>query len=200
MVLNPDAQHKAQDEIDGLLGGTRLPSMEDEGMLPYVGALVKEVLRWHPVVNLAIPHKVMEDDVYEGYLIPGGSMVIGNSWAILHDPNVFPDPESFRPEHFLTREQGGTLPAELADKFPDAVFGFGRRICPGRFMAQASVWTAVANVLAAFSIRHAKDEEGRVILVQEKYNSGIVSYPAPFECEVKPRSEKVRELVTATAG
>ena len=129
----------------------------------------------------AIPHKLTEDDVYEGCLIPGGSMVIGNAWAIMHDPDVFPDPEAFRPEHFLTHTQGGTFNDDPAtDRATDLPFGFGRRICPGRFMARESVWTAIANVLASFTIKQATDKKGQLVPVQEEYNSGIVAYaPSP---------------------
>ena len=52
MVLNPEVQKKAQGELDTVLGGTRLPAFADKEALPYVNALVKEVLRWHPVVPL----------------------------------------------------------------------------------------------------------------------------------------------------
>jgi cytochrome P450 len=190
MVLYPDAQRKAQEELDKVLGGSRLPTFEDEPSLPYVQALVNEVFRWHPVTPLgplpvlhtytpftlhtAIVHRVTIDDVYEGLSIPKGSTVIGNVWAILHDPEMFPEPEVFRPEHFLPYEEGGTLPPG-APPFPDFAFGFGRRVCPGRHLARASVWIACANVLAAFNISPALDEHGRPLPVKEQYTSGIVS-------------------------
>ncbi|KAI0028105.1 CyP450 monooxygenase [Vararia minispora EC-137] len=175
MVLYPEVQRKAQEELDKVLEhGSRLPTFTDFGRLPYTEALVKEVLRWHPVTPLAIAHRAITDDVYEGWFIPEGSIVIGNTWAILHDPDVFPDPEIFRPEHFLIPEQGGTLPPN-APAFPDAAFGFGRRICPGRHMARSSIWIAVASILASFDIGPVKDKQGRPIPVKEEYTSGIVS-------------------------
>jgi cytochrome P450 len=149
MALHPDVQRKAHAELDAVLDGTHLPTFDDENELPYVGAIVKEVFRWHPVVPLgdfpahetfdicqlilfvAIPHRLTEDDVYEGYLIPAGSTVIGNAWAILHDPEFFPNPESFHPERFLKSGD--------SNRFPDVAFGFGRRICPGQHMARSSV-------------------------------------------------------------
>jgi cytochrome P450 len=117
--------------------------------------------------SVAAPHLLTEDDVYEGYLIPAGSTVIGNVWAILHDPEFFPNPESFHPERFLK--------PDTMDRFPDAVFGFGRRVCPGRHMARSSVWIAVASILAAFEIAPARDENGAEIPIVEEYTSGVVS-------------------------
>ncbi|KAI0033060.1 cytochrome P450 [Vararia minispora EC-137] len=198
MVLNPEVQCKAQREIDSVLGGKRLPTFGDEERLPYVSALCKEVQRWHPVTPLAIPHRLTEDDVYEGHFLPRGSIVVGNAWAILHNSNTFPHPESFLPEHFLSKSQGGTLNDGDVCRPAEAAFGFGRRECPGRFMARASVWIAVANILAAFEIKPLLDKDGHPIPVQEKYTSGIVAYPAPFQCEIQPRSERARELILAT--
>jgi cytochrome P450 len=115
----------------------------------------------------AIPHRLTEDDVYDGYLIPGGATVIGNSWAILHDPEVYTDPETFRPERFLQ--------PDTEDQFPDATFGFGRRVCPGQHMARSTVWIAIASVLSSFEITPARDGEGKEIPIIEEYTNGVVS-------------------------
>jgi len=80
MTLYPEVQRKAQEEIDGVVGTDRLPSFQDRQNLPYVDAIVKEVLRWHPVAPMGIPHMTTEDDVYEGYLIPKGALLLPNIW------------------------------------------------------------------------------------------------------------------------
>ncbi|KAI9441768.1 cytochrome P450 [Lactarius indigo] len=202
MALYPEVQRAAHAEIDAYFS--------DEDKLPYVGAVLKEVLRWHPVAPLGIPHRVTKGDIYEGYFIPAGSIVIGNGWyasllslfsegsiststpifvtilrAIMHDPAIFPEHNRFQPERWL-------VPG--APVFPDAAFGFGRRECPGRFMARESVWAAIAGVLAAFEISPVEDDPPK-----ELYASGIVSYPKPFKCLVHPRSEAFAALVRATA-
>ncbi|KAI0033051.1 cytochrome P450 [Vararia minispora EC-137] len=198
MVLNPGIQAKAQEELDSVLGGARLPTFADKDSLPYVTAIAKEALRWHPVVPLGVPHKLIQDDIYNGYFIPGGSAVIGNVWAILHDPSTYPSPSSFLPEHFIYQSQGGLLPDNAPD-FPDAAFGFGRRNCPGRYMAYSSVWLTVACLLAVFEIRRAKDGMGKEVEIIEEYCDGLVSFPVSFRCEIKPRSEAARALVLATS-
>ena len=80
MVLFPEAQRKAQEELDSVVGLDRLPEHEDGENLPYINALCKEVLRWHPILPLGVAHSVSQDDVFEGYFIPAGTIVLGNSW------------------------------------------------------------------------------------------------------------------------
>jgi cytochrome P450 len=69
-----------------VLGSNRLPQFQDRDNLPYINALVKEVLRWHPVVPMSVPHMSSQDDTCEGYFIPKGSSVLTNVWwvALVH--------------------------------------------------------------------------------------------------------------------
>ncbi|KAI9452763.1 cytochrome P450, partial [Lactarius psammicola] len=187
MVLYPDAQRRAQMEIDRVVGTARLPDFGDETTLPYVSALVKEVMRWHPVAPIAVPHRLVADDVYEGYFLPAGSIVIGNTWALLHDESVFPEPSRFRPERFLDPDV----------KLPDAVFGFGRRICPGRFMARSSMWITIASVLAAFEISPITNGDGVPLIPEEDFTTGLISYPEAFACAIRPRSKCAEGLIVA---
>ncbi|KAF7366442.1 Cytochrome p450 [Mycena sanguinolenta] len=76
MTLNPDIQKKAQAAVDKVVGHSRLPDFQDD--IPYVAAAVREVLRWCPVTPLSAPHAISEDDVYKGYHILAGAVVVGN--------------------------------------------------------------------------------------------------------------------------
>lgn len=80
MTLYPEVQRKAQLELDAVLGSVRLPTHADREHLPYLNALVLETLRWHPVGPLGVPHRLLQDDVYEGYHLPRGTLVIANIW------------------------------------------------------------------------------------------------------------------------
>jgi len=80
MTLYPEVQKKAQCEIDQVVGTDRLPGFEDQAVLPYTSAILKEILRWQQVDTLAVPHRLTEDDTYRGYHLPAGSTVIGNAW------------------------------------------------------------------------------------------------------------------------
>ncbi|KAF8142815.1 cytochrome P450 [Mycena galopus ATCC 62051] len=191
MLANPEAQRKAQTEIDAVTGGKYLPDFDDEVAMPYVSALVKEVLRWKNVTPIGIPHFLATEDEYRGYRLPAGSIVIGSTWAILHDENMYPDPYAFKPERFLLH--GKPNPAV---KDPGcAAFGFGRRICPGRDMARSSIWITVASILATFNIDKAVDEAGHVIEPTFEYLTALVSAPLPFKCSITPRSKEAVKLI-----
>ncbi|KAJ7915145.1 cytochrome P450 [Mycena leptocephala] len=78
MVLHPECQVKAQEELDRVLGGARLPEFEDRSSLPYVECVYHEIFRWAPGVPLGVPHRLMQDDSYRGMFIPAGSIVFAN--------------------------------------------------------------------------------------------------------------------------
>lgn len=80
MTVFPEVQKKAQEEIDRVIGKDRLPTLADRENLPYIEATVKEVLRWHPVAPMCLPHTCTEDDEINGYTIPEGAMVFANVW------------------------------------------------------------------------------------------------------------------------
>jgi cytochrome P450 len=82
MVLFPEAARTAQEEIDRIIGSNRLPTFEDESDLPYVRALVKEVLRWRPVNKFGMMHATSEDDWYGEFFIPKGTVAVLNWWYV----------------------------------------------------------------------------------------------------------------------
>ncbi len=80
MVLHSEAQKQAQAELDRIVGQDRLPEMADLDSLPYIQALILEVLRWKPIIGLGFPHTSRSDDVFRGYTIPKGSLIFASSW------------------------------------------------------------------------------------------------------------------------
>ncbi|KAF7360772.1 Cytochrome P450 [Mycena venus] len=184
----PEVQSKAQAEIDAVVGQNRLPTSEDRKSLPYIEAICKELMRWLPVVPLALPHRAMADDVYENYFIPQDTLVIANVWKFLHDPNVYKDPFIFNPDRFL----GPNPPPDPTDL---GVFGYGRRVCPGAHLADVSVWINVAKAVAGLTITRALDSSGNEIDPVAETMDGIISRPVPFTCTVAPRSHQIMQLV-----
>ncbi|KAJ7459915.1 cytochrome P450 [Mycena latifolia] len=193
MAVHPEIQKKAQNEIDAVIGPHRLPEFKDRPSLPYIEALYREVMRWKPVLPLGVAHATTEDDVYEGYFIPKGATVMSNIWAMTHDESIYPEPDRFNPDRFFRAD--GTL----NDDDTVLAFGFGRRVCPGRHLADATVWATIASVLATFTIGKAKDAAGNEIDIKPVYSDGFVSHPEPFECSITPRSETAKDLIQATA-
>ncbi|EJD46771.1 cytochrome P450 [Auricularia subglabra TFB-10046 SS5] len=191
MVLWPEWQAKAQAEIDRVLGD-RLPEFSDQDSLPLVEALTREVYRRFPVLPLAVPHAAEEDDVFQGMLIRKGTIVIANTWAILHDERAYPDPHEFNPDRYL---HDGRIDPRVQDP-RIAVFGFGRRICPGRHFADASVFISIAMLLKCFTFRPYV-ENGVEILPSGKMVTGIVSATERFRCTINPRSASVKALLDA---
>ncbi|KAK0460227.1 cytochrome P450 [Desarmillaria tabescens] len=190
MVLYPSVQKQAQEELDSLLNdGERLPSLSDRDKLPYINALCLEVLRYHSVVSTNIPHCTSQADVYNGYYIPKGSLVIANIWNMTHDPKVYQNPMVFDPTRFLA------TPEHVPERDPrDIAFGFGRRICPGRYLANATVFMVCAVVLSTFDISKVEGSAEPVLDASD----GTISHPAPFFCSITPRSRRAVYLINIT--
>ncbi|KAI9448700.1 cytochrome P450 [Lactarius psammicola] len=191
LTLYPDVQRRAQAQIDSVISRDRLPTFEDRSRLPYIEAICKELLRWQVVSPQGVPHASTEDGVYRGLFIPKGSLVVTNIWAILHNPDLFPDPETFKPGRFLNED--GTF---RDDPTISLAFGAGKRICPGRHLAEATLFTVTASVLSVFNVTKAKDENGHEIPVTPAMqNDAIASHPVKFECAINPRDKVAEDLI-----
>ncbi|TFK24572.1 cytochrome P450 [Coprinopsis marcescibilis] len=170
MTLYPDIQKTAQAEIDSVIGTDRLPCIADRASLPYIRSLMTEVLRWGPATPMGIAHASTQDDVYEGYHIPGGAILMPNVWKMLHDPDVYANPMEFVPERY------GNSAAEMR-KVYDLAFGFGRRVCPGINLAEGTLFSIIATALATCTIHPALDNNGKPILPDPTmYTPGTIRY------------------------
>lgn len=189
MTLHPQVQKKAQEEIDRVIGANRLPAFKDRENLPYIECIIKEVLRWYPVAPLAIPHRLMEEDYYEGYWMPANSTVMPNIWAMSRDETMYKDPDTFYPERFE-----GETGSNLLD--PRAyVFGFGRRVCVGLHFADDSMYIAMTCILATFNISKLRDANGIEIEPSVTSNAGFINQFSPWQCDIRPRSSHAIELI-----
>ena len=156
--------------------------------MPYIEAIVKETLRWHPLAPIGPPHMSDQEDEYHGYRIPKGAILLPSIKWFSADPGIYPDPELFKPERFLKpNEEPGPY---------NYVFGFGRRICPGRLLADSSLFLTIAQSLAVFDIgKPINRQTGGVIEPAVGTTAGLFAHPLPFQCEIVPRSEKHAELI-----
>ncbi|KAF8551039.1 cytochrome P450 [Imleria badia] len=185
MTLYPCIMKKAQQELDSVVGTSRLPTFTDRSSLPYMEALFTELLRWHTPGPITI-RRTRVDDEYNGYLIPAGSYIFVNIWAILHDERTYSDPFEFKPERFF-----GDNPEPRPGK---ACFGFGRRKCPGYFLGHSSVWLMCAQSLAVFDISKCV-ENGVEITPEFNLVGETIVHQAPFKCSIKPRSMDAQRLI-----
>ncbi|RGP67286.1 o-methylsterigmatocystin oxidoreductase [Fusarium sporotrichioides] len=188
MIAFPEVQKKAQAEIDAVTGGKRLPVFDDKEHMPYINALIKEAHRWIPVVPITTPHVTEEEMEYKGYRIPKGTYLVASTWWLLHDPEVYPNPLEFEPERYTVRNE------------PDPgyyAFGYGRRICPGRYMAEDSIFMNVTRILAVFDIRKGLNDDGEEIDVVIDGTPGLISHPVDYAYRIIPRSLKHVEMVRA---
>jgi hypothetical protein len=187
MLLYPDVQAKAQAEVDRVVGSDRLPDFSDRPNLPYIEAMVQETLRWYSVGPICFPHKVTEDDWYNGYYIPEGSILMASLAFLAKDPTVYHDPEAYKPERFVE-----PFNEPLASS---TAFGFGRRACPGKWMAEQSLFIYIAQLVAVFQLTKAVDENGVILEPKLEASTGILSHLKPYPYHIAPRSEKHRELI-----
>ncbi|KAJ7802217.1 cytochrome P450 [Mycena olivaceomarginata] len=190
MILFPAAMKRGQEEIDSVVGQGRLPLFQDYDSLPFIQALIKEVTRWRCITPTGVAHAAMADEVYRGMFIPKGATVYANIYAMTTDPEVYPDPDEFRPERFLDTPGGNY----------DLPFGFGRRFCPGQHVALQTLFISIVRILWAFDVLPGLDEKGNVVLpAADAFTTSLVTRPMPFPCRFQPRHEGVEEVINDEA-
>ncbi|RSL58716.1 hypothetical protein CEP54_007606 [Fusarium duplospermum] len=197
MVLFPEAQAKAQEEIDSIIGNGRLPTWDDRKDLPYVRGVIEETLRWAPsTLSAAVPHSAKQDDVYNGMTIPKGSIMMMNVWTLNHER--FKESRYFDP----TRQTGDATLVEnnaISQDSPKRLhftFGAGRRVCPGFHVAERNLFLAISRILWGFTISPARDPNGAPVPInRDAVTPGLIVRPEDFECEIEPRSPERKQLI-----
>ncbi|KAF5714941.1 cytochrome p450 [Fusarium mundagurra] len=159
MVLHPEIQEKAQQELDAVIGSDRLPDFSDRPALVYIEHIVQEIYR---------------------------TVVYANAYAMAHDERVYKDPHDFNPDRY-----------EAGEPFPVGNFGFGRRVCVGRFLADNSVWIMVATMLSVLQFCKKMSSDGKPIEPRVRFTNGGTCHPEHFDCVIKPRSLAAEALVNS---
>ncbi|KAJ7359897.1 cytochrome P450 [Mycena albidolilacea] len=192
LIAYPEVQKKAHEEIDRMVGEHRMPTLKDLEQMPYIRAIISETHRFRPVAPLGAPHATLATEEYHGYIIPKGTTIFVNMCEFISfkvKQSLFDNPEDFMPERYLLSENGtkpGVDGSDLKSTFP---FGFGRRICPGRYLAQNSIDLNVMNLLWAFNLKPDIDTNGNPIPVDTfAYRKGLSTAPLPFKCRITPRT------------
>jgi cytochrome P450 len=178
LSLHPEAAKLAQAEIDAVVGRERVPDLKDRESMPYMEAVLQEVMRLCPVVPLGTYKEASPTAEYSWLsqvsLIPllriSNSEVIGFQRMqqliltsgilqnVFHRGSVLTivframlrDPKHFASPHTFD-------PSRFLKPVPDPdprkyIFGFGRRVCPGQHVASNAMWVMCAGILAAFNL------------------------------------------------
>ncbi|KAI0475658.1 cytochrome P450 [Xylariaceae sp. FL0804] len=191
----PEIQKKAQAELDRVVGRDRMPTVEDEAQLPYCHAIVKEIERCHNPFWLGTPHVASDDFVYRGKFIPKGTVMVLNTYTMHHDEQRHPNPEPFNPDRYLDDHLTSSASSNLADpnKRDHWMFGAGRRICPGMWVAEREIWLAVSRLIWAFDL--VADAAHPIDL--KEYDGLSGRSPVPFQVYLRPRHAGVESVVKA---
>lgn len=174
LLRHPHAMAKVRAEMADIPGGKGTDTLEepDAANLPYLQAVVKEVMRLHPVAPLMLPHQAAEDGVeIGGYAVPRGATVIFNVWAIMRDPAAWERPDEFVPERFLLDKAVDRAVEFRGKDYEFIPFGSGRRLCPGLPMAERVVPFVLASLLHAFEWRLPDGVSADEMDVTEKFTT-----------------------------
>ena len=161
MLAFPEVQVRAHAELDQVVGRTRAPTFADLPSLPYIRAMVQEVLRWSPPLPFGIPHASSADDWYEGKFIPKGTIILPNMRVINSNPAVFGvDSARFNPARHL--DEKGEVKVKGGHEEGHVTFGYGRRLCPGRFVAEGTLAIDFATLLWALRFERPEGAQGEL--------------------------------------
>lgn len=193
MALHPETLTMVQQELDAIVGRDRLPTWEDEKDLPYTRALIKELHRWAPIGLIGIPHAATDSFEYKGRLVPNGTILFPNLISLTRDPARYEDPNAFNPLRFIDDPNDAYACAVHSDwkKRDHFHYGFGRRICLGVNMGEASLFIAVSRILWGFDIKARMDS--RLNMFDKVY--GLATKPKPFKVDITVRDEKAAQII-----
>ncbi|PVG00533.1 cytochrome P450 [Serendipita vermifera] len=171
----PDVQKKIQDELDDLCGRGNVPNVNNVLSLRYLRAAWKESQRLVAPVPISVPHLSTANDIWKGHHIPQGTIIMCNISFILRDPRVWgPDAEEFKPERFL--EECNSNAKQLPD-VESVNFGFGRRVCPGRYIAERNGLLYAASILSTYDIVPTQPEDALTTPFPESSNRPELNEP-----------------------
>ena len=186
LVNNIPCQERIYKEITAVIGKHRLPCLDDKTKMPFTQAVIMESFRLSNFLPTPFPRNVKEDIEFGGYKIPKNTRILPNRWWVHQDPNVWGDPEIFRPERFLDAD-GNLLPVEHKLQQAWLFFGVGRRNCPGEVLSKSRMFLYVASFCQAFRILPPK-ESPLIKLDSRNFISGLVARPPAFTCTIEERA------------
>uniref|UniRef100_A0A3Q0REY1 Cytochrome P450 1A n=1 Tax=Amphilophus citrinellus TaxID=61819 RepID=A0A3Q0REY1_AMPCI len=155
-VAYPEIQDRVFEEISKYIGLDRTPVISDRNNLPFLEAYILELFRHSSYLPFTIPHCTTKDTSLNGYFIPKDTCVFINQWQINHDPELWEDPASFKPERFLNAD-GTEINKVEGEKV--MTFGMGKRRCIGEFIARNEVFLFLAILIQKLHFKAMPGED-----------------------------------------
>merc|ERR1712137_215481 len=191
----PDIQKKLQDELDRVVGQDRLVEARDQLNCPYYNAFIREILRTRPITPINPPRRAIVDTQLAGYDIPKDTWIFQHWGSMLKRPDLWKDPDEFRPERFLEEdEEHGTYAFKgptsgkkdesgkpVASKF--VAFAYGQRSCPGYRLGRVSVFLQSAMMIQCFNWERTEDSD-------LSPHTRLITFPKKLKCMAKYRLKK----------
>ncbi|XP_075043076.1 cytochrome P450 2C16-like isoform X2 [Mixophyes fleayi] len=178
LLKYPDVQERIHKEIDHVIGKNRAPCLDDRSSMPYMEAVIHEIQRFIDLIPMALPHKVIQDLNFRGFVIPKDTTIYVMLSSVLRDPKQFKHPNQFNPGHFLDDKGNfcrneGFMP-----------FSAGKRICLGQGLAKMELFLFFTTILQNFSLQSPVDIEEIDLTPQM---SGFGNFPHHYQLCFIPR-------------
>lgn len=146
LTIHKDVQEKMRQEIDDHVGNEKI-SMRHKALLPFCEAVMEEVQRLSSSTPLGIIHEVSEEVELGSYTLPKGTHVMPCTLEVHMNQEYFPEPEKFRPERFLSRDQKQFVRDDRL-----IGFGTGKRSCPGEPIARTQIFIYIMSFVQRYLI------------------------------------------------
>ncbi|KAF5445651.1 hypothetical protein F2P56_034689 [Juglans regia] len=186
LINHPNVFSKLREEIKSVVdNNSRLVQESDVANLPYLQAVVKEILRLYPPLPVTT-RECRQACKIQGFDVPQNTMVAINLYAIMRDPELWDNPNEFWPERFLQASSKNQQHDKSAggDENPNFLaFGAGRRACPGGKLGLAMMHTAVAAMVQCFDWKVGGDGNEAAAKVKMEVRKGVFIHLAhPLKC------------------
>ncbi|KAF2368467.1 Cytochrome P450 [Trinorchestia longiramus] len=180
MATHPEIQAKVQKCLDEVVPRSRLPGLADRNQLPYVDAMLLEVLRLSSLVPTGLPHVATADVLFEGYVIPKDTIVKACIRSCQRDDSNWEKADEFNPARFL--DEDGKVSGKKDNFLP---FSIGRRQCLGESLARMQLYLFGAAILQRFKI---EPPEGVKLSLGVDPSQMVVNQPLPYKVVLTKRN------------
>uniref|UniRef100_A0A3P8VAZ9 Cytochrome P450, family 2, subfamily N, polypeptide 13 n=1 Tax=Cynoglossus semilaevis TaxID=244447 RepID=A0A3P8VAZ9_CYNSE len=176
LINHPDVQEKVQEEIDKVIGQSRLPSMADRSNMPYTDAVIHEIQRMGNIVPMNALRMAAKDTTLGGYFIPKGTAIMPLLTSVMFDKSQWETPDTFNPGHFLDAE------GKFVKKEAHLPFSAGKRVCLGEGLARMEIFLFLVALLQRFSFTVPDG-----VKLSTEGITGTTRVPHPFKVQARVR-------------